>query len=127
MGNTGRGGKGNYKRKPKRAEESGETKGVDAAPGGGAPGGGGDSLVLNIALVKLDLAVLRQAAPTATGDTVEVRWAGVEYDAFWKGQRLGSVPGNYNDQLRYPESHRGRLTDLSEPLRLAAIRVTVGR
>lgn len=127
MGNSGQGGKGNYKRKPKRAEESGETKGVGIAPGGGAQGGGSDSLVLNIVLVKLDLTVLQHAAPTAKGDTVEVRWAGVEYDAFWKGQRLGSVPGNYNDQLQYPESHRGRLTDISEQPRLAVIRVTVSR
>ena len=127
MGNTGRGGKGNYKRKPKRAEESGETKGVDVAPNSGARGGGSDSLVLDIALVKFDLTVLQQAAPTAKGDTVEIRWAGAEYDAFWKGQRLGSVPGNYNDQLQYPESHRGRLTDISEQPRLAIVRVTISR
>lgn len=125
MGNTGKGGKGNYKRKPKRAADSGEKEGVGVAPDGGAQGGGSDSIVLTIVLVKLDLTVLQQAAPTAKGNTVEVRWTGIEYDVFWKGQRLGSVSGNYNDQLRYPESHRGRLTDISEQPRLAVIRVTV--
>lgn len=124
MGNTGRGGKGNYKRKPKRAEDSGEKSGVEVASGGGS-GSGGDALVLNIALVKLDLTVLKRAAPVANGSAVAVRWANAEYDVFWAGHRLGSVPGNFNDQLRYPESHQGRLTDISEQPRLAVIRITV--
>lgn len=124
MGNKGRGGKGNYKSKAKRAEESGEEGGV-VTPGG--PGGPKNtSQTLTITLNKLDIVVLLQAAD-AKGEMVDIRWGNSEYDVYWKGMRLGSVPSNFNNQLMYPDSHRGRIKAITQNPRLVTISVTIIR
>ena len=123
MGNKGSKGKANRNTQANRAEESGEPDGVTT---GGAGGGGGGELSLTITLVKLDLATVAQAS-NAKGAMVEVQWNSSGYDVYWSGQRLGSVPSNYNDQLMYPESHRGSIKEVTRQPPLVVIRVTVSR
>lgn len=119
MGNTGSGSKAKRKAQANRAQESGDVGPVII------PGPNQVSTTLTIQLIKLDRAVVAQAA-LSRESLVSVVWHRTEYEVYWAGQYLGAVPGNFNEQLHAPDRHAGRITEIiSTPREAVTIQVTV--
>jgi hypothetical protein len=63
---------------------------------------------LHIPLIRLIEAVLLKAT---VGDKVEIRLQGGVYEAFMAGNRLGTVPSHYAQDLAPRSSYQGRLSE----------------
>lgn len=103
MGNT------SPKEKPKKEAQANQV--LDSGAGIGGGGGSGSRSTLIIKLTKLQRTVVNQSQES---DSVDVQWQGTAYGVFWSGQLLGMVPGNYNERLEPPTSHRANVVELAQ-------------